>query len=268
MRRSLMVGLLAAVAAVLCLSLNVGPAASSMPQTACDANTVGGTIVTPDGERWQCQFNEYFEDYFWTPLPPLVLPTDAVGYKTNTMTTSDGVIHYVSPRVEWINNILYTGFDTYLRKPLTRRWTVVSTWIGVYSYLWAWNGTGWDSCKESGWVHSTTAGWSFTPTFNWGRAPCGTKWYAASGYAEHWSGTAWAVDPQSTITVGGTSLGSSKYATRGMVWDPRPGDHRRPGKRPRKMPPRNVTPPSDSRRAMPVPAMAPRLPVTAIAPGQ
>lgn len=217
-----MIAMIVSALAVLIVS---GPAAASHPMDyghACNANEEGAMIQMPDFERWVCEYDDELDDYFWIPLPPLILPGDAVAFKRVNWTAADGVIHAQMPRVEWINNVLYTGSDVFLRKPISDPFSRPSGQIGVFSRVWAWNGSTWTNCRESGWAHNGVASEHAVPTFNWGRAPCGAQWYYATAFTDHWNSltSSWVTSPAAT-TFGGTSLGA---AQNGQVWDPPSGD--------------------------------------------
>jgi hypothetical protein len=213
---------------VLIAAVGAAPALATFPPTSvpCDAEHVGAAMRTSDGERWRCEFDEELQDYFWVPLAPTELPTDAVVWNKGTWTAPDGVNVHVRPRLEWINSTLYSGADVYLRKPLTARYSVAAGNVQILSRVFVWNASTktWSICRDTGWVTSTAAGHAHTPTFTWGTAPCGSTWYAATGHAAYFDGTAWRVTPAfKTDAPGSVNLGDPTYVKNGYLWDAEPG---------------------------------------------
>jgi hypothetical protein len=195
-------------------------------------------VVSADGERWLCKYDPDLDMFYWEPVGPTEDPADGVVWVWTTWTASDGISHVVMPRLEWINYKLYSGADTFLRRPLNRPLVAANAnSVGVFSRVMVWNAATatWSICKESGWVHNSMAGSdTLAPTFSWGNTPCGTAWYAAIAWVEHWttSGT-WAVSPSvASDGPGWRAAGANTGA--GHIWDAKPGDHRRPPKKPHK----------------------------------
>ena len=243
--RSTVTSALAIVSLVVMSALMfVSSAAAEWPpvEVPCDFDHVDGVARTPDGERWKCVYDPDLDMYIWEALPPIEQPTDATVWNRGTWTTPEGVSLHVRTRLEWINYTLYSGADTFTRKPLTSPFTVPAGDLQVYSQVFSWDGTSWVICKESGWLPTTAAGSSFTPTLNWGTAPCGSRWYVAHGYAAYWNGMQWEMTPQPVQTdgPGATNLGDPTYVHDGWIWDAKPGDDRKPGKAPKHNPKNHV----------------------------
>jgi hypothetical protein len=205
------------------------------PTHQCNEANVDAVLFMPDGEVWVCRYDPIADDYFWEPAAPTTLPGDGTAYKDQYVSSPDGITQRITSRVEWINNVLYSGTDTFFRQPVTSPFNVTGTNMGIYSRVYAWNGSAWSVCKNSGWVFGTSAqspGW--VHTWNWGRAPCGTAWYAAVAWVEryHPETSSWVLENAGSpvdTSAGGTSLGSG--AQNGQVWDAAPGDE---GKKPPK----------------------------------
>lgn len=195
----------------------------------CTADLEGAEVtLSPSNQKWVCRYDPELEDYFWEPLAAMVLPEDAVAYKTQNATASDGVTARITARVEWINNVLYSGTDVFLRKPITSPLLQPPSWVGVWTRVYTWDGTSWSLCKESpGWAKSAVQSDYVVKTINWGRAPCGSKWYAASSFVERWQPelSQYVVENAgqavSTYSAGAVNLGTARN---GQVWDPAPGD--------------------------------------------
>jgi hypothetical protein len=211
----------------------------------------GRTVLLPDGQRWHCEGDATYGGYWWVPgIFPWPEGPDAIAYKKQKWTAPDGVIYRVTPRIEWLKSVLYTGSDAFTRKPATSAYFRPAGWAGVFSRLWVWDSatSTWSICRESAWVHNTAKSDRLVPTFNWGTAPCGARWYMTHGFVDYWNGSKWIYSPQLS-TFGGTSLGSN--AANGTVWDAPPGDNSRPTKPPKYGPMIN-RPPKEKKAAPPL----------------
>jgi hypothetical protein len=210
-----------------------------------------GTILEVPGiepghiERWTCTYDSGIQDWRWVPLPPNQTPDDALGYKRETWTASDAVVHIVQTRVEWINHVLYSGTDLSLRKPLGTPYAIPGNKMGIKTRVHSWDGTQWTMCRESPWIgtSSTANATEMVHTWNWGTAPCGARWYDSHSWGEHLNGSTWEANLNSVTSQGGTALGGAN-ASNGMVWDAPPGYHG-----PRAKPPRH----GPSGRELPAP---------------
>lgn len=133
-------------------------------------------IKMADGERWLCKYDPDLDMYYWEPLPPEENPGDGVVWKRVPYTAPDGISHVQMPRLEWIDYKLYSGTDTFLRRPLTEPLFAANpNSVGVYSRVLVYDAASqtWSTCRESGWVNNSTAGSdTLAPTFAWGNAPC------------------------------------------------------------------------------------------------
>jgi hypothetical protein len=215
----------------------------------CDADYLGVVRLMEDGERWVCKYDPELDLYYWEPVAPTQTPGDAVAWGKQTWAAPDGITHVVMPRIEWINNVLYTGSDDFVRRPATTPLSEPAGWVEVASRVIAWDDatSAWNTCSETDWTPTTTASDHAVPTFNWGYAPCGARWYASQGFVEHWSPSAgtWLGVPAPVDTV--ESAGGENAGPFGSVWDAPPGDHTRRSKRPRRRP-RMSAPPAPSSR--------------------
>jgi hypothetical protein len=197
----------------------------------CTAENEGTeTTLSPSWQRWICEWDEELQDYFWKPLPPQSLPDqDGTAYQTvNFYTPGDGRTYHTTARIEWINNVLYTGTDVDVRKPITSPLIVKANRIGVKTMVFSWDGTSWTKCRESGWNRNQVATDHLSKTHNWGFAPCDWRWYAAVSYVERYNAqkNRWVVlnggyAVADTTEPGHVNLGT---AQNGQVWDPAPGD--------------------------------------------
>lgn len=204
----------------------------------------------PDGERWICNYDPDFDDYFWEPAAPTTADplTDGIVWDTkdNRWAAPDGITHRTTARVEFIQSTVRTGVDTYTRQPVTSPLTEPAGDIGVFSYLDAWNGAQWSLCETSGWAYSAAAQSFYAKTFNWGLGPCGYVWYANVGFVAHWDAatSSWQVSPQANSS-GATAqyAGTTAYAGAGFgaVLDPPPAGAQPAA--PTSPPPRAPSPP-------------------------
>jgi hypothetical protein len=238
-------GALCAALAVLCL-LGFTASASARhpfewaPDIFCGPEQDGSTISVPGKddpghvENWRCEYDPEARDWRWVPQPPTTTPDDGVGYKREMWTASDSVVHVLVTRIEWINHVLYSGTDLFLRKPLGTPHLMPANHIGIKTRVTSWDGAQWVMCRESQWEmpSSTTNASAVVKTWTWGTAPCGARWYISHSWGEHYNGTAWEAKLTSTYSQGGTSLGGAN-ASNGMVWDA-PPDYKGPRPKPPK----------------------------------
>jgi hypothetical protein len=201
--------------------------------TECTEELFGQIFEAPDGERWLCQYNPDLQEHLWDALPPKLPgqeadPDDGMAYQTVNFPTNDGRTYHTTARIEWINDVLYSGTDVDVRKPITSPLIVKANRIGVKTMVFSWDGTSWTKCRESGWNRNQVATDHLSKTHNWGFAPCDWRWYAAVSYVERYNAqkNRWVVlnggyAVADTTEPGHVNLGS---AQNGQVWDPAPGD--------------------------------------------
>jgi hypothetical protein len=133
--------------AVVVLLMSAAPVSAFYPQTRCDHETVGGSVILPDGERWRCEYDEELDDCFWFRSPPFELPTDTLVWNRHNWTAPDGVIHHVRARLGWVRRMAagssFTPTFTWGSAPCGARWYVALAFAAH-----------WDGVK---WVNNTTS---------------------------------------------------------------------------------------------------------------
>jgi hypothetical protein len=239
--------LLMAVAALILVSFSGSALARHpwewAPDIECGPEQDGQRVKVPGAvdpkhiEEWECKQDPQDPTrYKWFPVAPSA-PNDGIGYKRKFWTASDDVVHITETRIEWINNVLYSGTDVFLRKPLGTPYLLPANKIGIKTRVDSWDGTSWTMCRESPWVgtSSTANATAMVKTWDWGTAPCGARWYVSHSWAEHYNGSAWEADPLSVVSQGGTTLGGVN-ASNGMVWDAPPGYKGKRAKPPKRGP--------------------------------
>jgi hypothetical protein len=179
-------------------------------------------VQMPDGEKWVGKWDDELQDCFWEPMVVVDKAAHhAVSWKDGIWTAGDGISHRATSRTEWIDNVLYSGTDTFVRQPLTSGLSRPAGEIAVFSRLLVWNDslTSWTVCRQGGWIYSSATSDFLARTFNWGPAPCGVKFYTAIGWAAHWNSytSRWVVSPAiDPGDEGGQNLG---LAVDGKVWN-------------------------------------------------
>jgi hypothetical protein len=195
------------------------------PEFQCNEANSQGYLVMPDGERWQCLYDEEAEEYFWEPRRPLMTEYDAVGWKNQYWTAPDGATFRVTTRNEWINWIYYGGSDVFFRDPVNKPLELEAGKVGFYQELWTWNGSAWSECKHTeGWTGASGPGVGMVDTLNYGNAACGAAWYDAITWIEVWNAatSTWDMSPQVDPVEGGHTEGNPQTGENGQVYDPGP----------------------------------------------
>jgi hypothetical protein len=226
-----------------------------------------GRYTAPDGEVWVCDLVALpdWTDYHWVLLRPRTDPSDAVVYKPQVVTDSQGVQYRIVSRLEWIGYKLYGGADFHMRTAPGAWYTAPTGTIGhkVRAYSWDSATSTWSVCRETGWQGNNGPGIGLVATWAWGNTPCGTRWYYLVGFVERQINGTWTVvTPTGVSTFGGTTLagttpGGSASASNGMIWDPKPGDRTKPPKPPKI---------KEKLKKQDLPKAGPPVPTTSIAP--
>ena len=258
MLRRFLLTLLIAMAAALA---SASQAAASYPTFPCTADNVGTVYTAPDGEVWVCDLVALpdWTDYHWVPLQPRTDPSDAVVYKPQVVTDSQGVQYRILSRLEWIGYKLYGGADFLMRTGPGAWYTAPTATIGhkLRAYSWDAATSSWSICRETAWIGNNAPGIGLADTTAWGNTPCGTRWYYLVGWVERQINGTWTMitAPQGLSTFGGTTLSGttpegSPSASNGMIWDPEPGDTTKPPKPPKS--PKKLAKQSAPKAAAPV----------------
>jgi len=179
---------IAMVATLSLLALTPLPANASHPHQAgqsCRTGKAGELYISPDGEFWRCSFDERLDLYYWDPIPPP--DPDEESDNSAIVPTTEDDVHFIVSRIEWIRGVLYTGGDTYVRRPQTVPLYKDAGQIAVFSRLWWWNGGSWQYCSDSGWSYNGIPSESHTPDFTWssGSGPCGDGFYGSQAWGAH-----------------------------------------------------------------------------------
>lgn len=155
-RRILRIG----IVSLLFFAHTTSPLLASSPHDAgvrCRQGHTGELYISPDGEVWVCSYDERLDLYYWHPIPPPA--PDEESDDNAILPTTEEDVHFIVSRIEWIRGSLYTGGDTYVRRPQTVPLYKDTGQIAVFTRLWWWNGGGWQHCGDSGWgAHTNAAG--------------------------------------------------------------------------------------------------------------
>lgn len=184
MRRILRIG----IVSLLFFAHTTSPLLASSPHDAgvrCRQGHTGELYISPDGEVWVCSYDERLDLYYWDPIPPPA--PDEESDDNAILPTTEEDVHFIVSRIEWIRGSLYTGGDTYVRRPQTVPLYKDTGQIAVFTRLWWWNGGGWQHCGDSGWSFNGIPSESHTPTFYWGSGsgPCGNGFYGTQAWGAH-----------------------------------------------------------------------------------
>lgn len=217
------------------------PSLASHPPIPCTEDNYASVYTSPDGEVWICDYDVDWDDYFWIPMRPATDPSDAVVYRHQSVTDSQGVHYLVNSRLEWIGYNIYAGADFYMRTAPGAWYTAPANTLGqkVRAYSWDATTSTWSICRETPWMGYSGPAIGLVGTTAWGNTPCGARWYYVVGFVERQINGTWTlVTPGGVSTFGGTTLSGTTQsggpsASNGMVWDPKPGDRTKPPKPPK-----------------------------------
>src|SRR5512133_2388628 len=78
------------------------PSLASHPPIPCTDDNYASGYTSRDGEVWIGGYDVDWDDYFLIPMRPATDPSDAVVYRHQSVTDSQGVLYLVISRLEWI----------------------------------------------------------------------------------------------------------------------------------------------------------------------